>query len=170
MADPAPLDQQGYVAALLAGRTTYDLMEQAGRPHKLFTRSQSSRAPDWSPEAVRRPILASHACGTRGINSAKVEATPVGPPSAPVTPGGSMGGPHPVAARAGALNPGQTTVNRLRRNLALHATSPRSEPVPDTELVMPRCGACKRRIRKGQPYWGIHHVKWVYAEHEECEK
>lgn len=169
--DPAPLDgNEAYIAALVAGKGVYDLVEQAGRPHKLIPRTPRSPAPPWSPWAVSeahsasrggprplsgRPILVEHGCGAHGMDASKVEVTPVGPPQAPVTPGrGSTGHLRPpVPAEAG---------RRAHSPFpAGHAT-----PRPSEHPGQPACERCGYRIAEAELFIGIHCGTWIWAEHD----
>lgn len=67
-ADPTPLDAESYRAALIAGRSTYDVIAEAGRPRLLRLRTASV-------SGVACDIVASHPCGAA--------VTPLGGPSAP---------------------------------------------------------------------------------------
>lgn len=113
MADPAPLDQAGYLAALVAGLRVFDLIEAAGRPQKLRTRSGASQPPIGHGQGSTEPlaysygtlsghILAEHGCGASALDAAKAEVVPVGPPRAPATPGASRGGHRRQTAPASA--------------------------------------------------------------------
>lgn len=156
-ADPAPVTRERYIETLVGGRRVFDLVEQAGRPHKLLTRSSGSSAPQWVGEAgtglsvASRPprrILAEHACGAKGISTTKVEVTEVNPPSAPVMPGGSRGG--------------------LRRGDAPGSTTTRSSVAEPVIRPPSRCDTCRKAITSGQMYYGVHHMKWQMVWHEEC--
>lgn len=69
-AEPTPLDAESYRAALIAGRSTYDVITEAGRPWRLRLRtaSVSSDACD---------IVASHPCGA-GVTELAAEPAAAG--------------------------------------------------------------------------------------------
>lgn len=186
-ADPAPLgDTAAYVQALTRGLRVFDLVEQAGRPHKLLTRTVAAGAPRFgaepvsgahsaSPSAPRttapRPILAEHGCGAAGRDTSKAEAVAVGPPSAPATHGDSKAGRRPGAA------PGQPQGSSQGPN---PKGSPAGSPFPAGHasrlpsekhlyvgrIGQPRCDRCGKRVDHGEEYIGIHCGRWIWAEHD----
>lgn len=74
-ADLRPLDVEAYRAAIIAGKATYDQIDQAGRPHKLQARTASSTWPAYDG----RNVLADHMCGTRSMNVTAVETSELPP-------------------------------------------------------------------------------------------
>lgn len=187
MADPAPLaGAQAYVAALVAGRRTFDLIEAAGRPSKLQTRTQHSQAPDFTPEAGRRPVLAEHGC-TRA-DSRAVEVTDTGPHSAPATPGASRGGHHQQDALDGTSPspaPERSSKNTSRRAVpyATRRHSDRNGRYKPTqtihlpgliekrkpEYVNRVCDTCGRMVGYDTEIIGVQvGIRWVWVQHESC--
>ncbi|MFF8831352.1 hypothetical protein [Streptomyces sp. NPDC015131] len=166
-ADPAPVTRDGYVAALMSGRRVFDLQTQAGRPHKLFVRTRRSTPPAFGPDGrqtgvhrplggalhQQRPVLAEHGCGANAMDAAKVEELPDPPRTAPATPGARRGGSHQHGA------PGSTAATPSRAGSANHRRS---------DERLPTCDICKRFIKNGETYAGIHHGSWIWAVHEEC--
>lgn len=71
-ADIAPVDRDGYVAALVARRGTYNQVDQGGRPWRLQRRTAANSWPPWGG----RKVLAEHACGAMGQDSAEVSVIP----------------------------------------------------------------------------------------------
>ncbi|MFF5973706.1 hypothetical protein ACFY7C_19475 [Streptomyces sp. NPDC012769] len=164
-ADVAAADRDAYIAAVIAGRRSFDLLEQAGRPHKLLTRRLGSPAPLFDPEGAqagaegRRRVLVEHGCGGRAQNMVTFREVEQGPPQAPVTRGAHRGGSHREPVHASGLYveelPRPSRVGRANRRL--------SESTP-------RCDVCSEYIRDGEMYWGIQlGAEWKYAAHEECE-
>lgn len=158
-ADVVAASRDDYVATLVAGRRTFDLLEASGRPYKLLGRRIGSPAPSFDPagrqtaaEGVRR-VLVEHGCGAEAKSMAVVGVADEGPPSARATRGGRSGGPRPATA------PGSAPTGSLPAG----PVSPhRSEPYA-------KCGICSRYIKRGESFWGIQHGSvWKYAEHEDC--
>lgn len=172
-ADPAPASRDQYISALVAGRRVFDLLELSGRPWKLQTRTKASPAPEWAPDGsqgrsgpFQRQILVEHGCGAHAMDAARVEEVPQGPPSAPVTPGKHRGGPHPPPAPASPQEPSSPPPGTRPQP----AAPPHAEPARPrlSEVRRPKCGTCRRLIADGEPFTGVHHGTWQWAEHEEC--
>lgn len=179
-ADPAPVTQEAYIASLVAGRRVFDLLERAGRPHKLLGRGPGSSAPSWTGEggtglsvASRPPrkILAEHGCGAKGISSTRVEVTEV--PDAPVEPA------CVAWERQGWVRP-----PRCPRYGREGSTAPQGQPLycglcqpppfdrggAGRPLPLPsRCDTCAKPIREGEMYSGVYHLGWRFAMHERCD-
>lgn len=163
-ADVAPADRDAYIAAVMDGRRSFDLLEAAGRPQKLLGRTQGSRAPSFDPGGAqiasqgRRKVLVEHGCGGHAQNMLRFVEVEQGPPSARVTPGSShAGGDLRRAAHESGL-----TVEEIPRSPAAPVNRRLSERPP-------RCDICNAVIGSDEIYWGIQHgTRWVYAVHEEC--
>ena len=61
--DPAPLDRNAFIGALLDGKRTYDLQRTAGKPSKLVDRFPGA------PPFGTRETLAEHGCGAKAITA-----------------------------------------------------------------------------------------------------
>jgi hypothetical protein len=147
-ADPEPLDVDAYRAALIAGRTTYDVITRAGRPWKLRTRGPSVTA-------SRDAIVAAHACGAAGRDAADVTELPEDPRQARASGTGRQG---PRSAFA------QPRTGYDLRNPASAATQRRS----DLSDRPHRCQTCRRLIGPDEPFWAIDHERQRWAQHDEC--
>lgn len=147
-ADPQPLGVEAYRAALIAGRVTFDVITQAGRPWKLRTRSAAV-------PTIGHEIVASHDCGAGGRDATEVTEVPAGPPSARVS---AIGRPVPPSAFS------QPQTGYDRRNPASAATSRRS----DLSERAHRCTTCRQLIKDGEPYWAIDHATIRWAQHDDC--
>lgn len=101
--DIAPLDRDGYVAALVARKGTYNQVDQGGRPWRLQRRTAASTWPPWQG----RKVLADHACGAQGQDSLQVTTIP------PLKPGATSI-VRPTVASGGA--------SRLSRHCAVCKT------------------------------------------------
>lgn len=142
--DPQPLDVAQYRAALIAGRTGYDLIELNGKPWKLHPRTVAHAS-------TGRQILASHACGAHGMDSSAVAEVAPGPTSAPAS--GSTG-PRVPAALSGA----QATTQGFG---PVSAVTPR----PSRAL---RCATCRRPCTEPGSYVAIESGSFTWAQHVEC--
>jgi hypothetical protein len=71
-ADPAPVDRNGYIAALTEGRRLFRLVERSGRPYKLLTRRPADLEPSFDEKGAQtgaQRLLAEHGgCGGRQRN------------------------------------------------------------------------------------------------------
>lgn len=156
--DVAATDRDGFVAAVMGARATWDVRKAPGRPLKGRGRGLGSPAPTFTPEGAQEAVQGvsvhvEHGCGAgpKDQRPLKVDA---GKASRPATPGVSRAGSPPPAAPAGAAR------GRDSRSPATPATRRPSDG---------RCGTCSRPIRDGETYWGIQHGHlWIYCEHEEC--
>jgi len=106
--DLTPLSLDAYREALIAGRSTYDLVqERTGKPLRLLRRHTASQ---WGA----MPVLASHPCSGAYVNASRVDVT-VNPPQAPVS---FINAPTAVAPKYS---------QELKEKAARNATPVRSE-------------------------------------------
>lgn len=150
-ADPEPLDVDAYRAALIAGRTTYDVITQAGRPWKLRTRVASVPTSGYA-------IVAAHSCGAAGRDATTVTELPEDPRQARASATGHQDPPCAFSQP----HTGEQTPQRP--GPANAATPRRSDPSRWTH----RCRTCRKPIRPGEPYWAIDHERLHWAQHDEC--
>lgn len=150
-ADPEPLGVEAYRAALIAGRTTYDVITQAGRPWKLRTRVPSVPTSGYA-------IVAGHACGAAGRDATDVTELPEDPRPARVSATGHQGPPCAFSQP----QTGEQTPKRLAPASAV--THRRSDPSDRPH----RCGTCRKLIKPGEPYWAIDHERLHWAQHDVC--
>jgi hypothetical protein len=164
-ADMAPLSMDEYRAALIAGRPTYDLLEQGGRPHKLRARTLST------PPGTHK-ILAGHGCGAHGMDAVQFEEVVQGPPQAPVTRGGNEGGLHPQRVPAGAQGSSSAPQGTRWR------TAPRSPATPanprrsrnERQWLYRRCENCGEQMGYEKAYGVMIGDMWKYVWHDPCPK
>lgn len=149
VADPAPLNVDGYRQALIAGQRTFRLIRSAsGKPWKL----QADTAV-WSSDADR---LRAHGCPNAPLAAL---APPVAqdPHSAPATPGDGQAGPLRPHARASGRRQGQN------HSAATPASPHRSRP-----YTAARCQTCHQVIGT-DPIVGMQQgTYWLFAYHESC--
>lgn len=175
-ADVAPAGRDAYIGALVAGRRTFDLVEAAGRPHKLRTRRLDAQPPSYDPNGAqtaaegRRAVLVEHGCGSHAQNAVRFTEVAQGPLQAPATPGERRGGTRPEPVHASGL-----TVEEIPRSPAGRASRPRSDVItvagtrPRIAERPPRCDICNAYIGSDELFWGIQHGNtWYMAEHEDC--
>lgn len=154
-ADVSPLDQQGYLAAVVGRLALYAIEKRPDGSLKGRAASPGVVVPQWGPEGAQNGVQrlhGEHPCPVKDQRPVK----PVGPPEAPpATPGAPEAGSHPHAAPA--------------------AAPPAPEPRSRAATANPRlssypvCGTCRRNIKHGEIYWGIQHgADWKWAEHEIC--
>jgi hypothetical protein len=147
-ADPAPLGVDDYRAALIAGRSTFDVITQAGRPWKLRQRIASVPTSGLA-------IVAAHDCGAGGRDATTVTELAAVPRPAPVS---ASGHPDPLSASeipqatAQGLSPANAAINH------------RSDP----DDWAHRCQICRQLIGPGEPYWAIDHATVHWAQHDDC--
>lgn len=147
-ADPQPLDVDHYRAALIAGRWTYDVITQAGRPWKL--RQRTAGVPTSGCD-----IVAAHACGAHGMDATSVTEVPQGPLQARV----SASGHQDLSCASGAPQTGSQSL--LPVSVATpHRSDARSRPM--------RCATCRRLIGEDEPRWAIEHDTIRWAVHDSC--
>lgn len=145
-ADVKPLSVEEYRAAIIAGRYTFDLVTQAGRPYMLRMRGASSKWPPYEG----RSVLAEHPC-TRSINMAGVDL--IDPPAQPRV---NVIGQHGETQASSALS-------ALGSNSQVHHAN-------YATLRPSECMSCSKAIRDGELYWGIEHAgKWEWVEHVDCK-
>lgn len=162
-ADVAPAGRDTYVTAALDGRRHFDLVEAAGRPSKLLTRTLGSPAPSFTLEGAQiavqgfRPVLVEHGCGGHAQNMIRFTEVEQRPPSARVTPGGShAGGPRRPPVHESGL-----TVEEIPRPSPAEPATRRLSSRP------PKCGTCQKECKPGT-YSGIQRGReWIWAEHDE---
>lgn len=147
-ADPEPLGVEAYRAALIAGRATYDVITQAGRPWKLRQRLASVPTSGFA-------IVAAHDCGAGGRDATTVTEVPECPPQARVSATGRQDPPCAFA---------QPQTGFESRNPASAATQRRSDPSERAH----RCTICRQLIKDGEPYWAIDHERLHWAQHDDC--
>jgi hypothetical protein len=146
-ADPKPLDVDEYRAALIAGRMTYDQLDQAGRPWKLQGRTAASQ---WPPFKGRK-IVAEHGC-TKAMNMAEAEFIDI-PRSTPASGTGEAG----VTTGQYASTSMPTTLGTVAVNVIHHRSRP---------YVQAKCDRCKLSIGYDWNYWGFQRGDyWIYVEH-----
>jgi len=147
-ADPKPLSVEEYRAALIAGRMTYDQLDQAGRPWKLQSRSAASQWPPFKG----RSVVAEHGC-TKAMNMGEVEFTAI-PHSTPVSDTGAAG-----------VTTGQSAMSSERRTLgtvAAHVTHHRSRP-----YIKEKCEVCHKEIGTDIRMVGVQiGDEWVWIQHD----
>lgn len=153
VADPAPLDADGYRRCLIAKRTTYRVLRHAdGKPWKLLDDSPSYHSPAADP-STRKDTVAAHSCPRKPL--AAVPGPPV-PPQAPATPGGPLAGFRRARVRVSGATP--------RSKPAISAHRPRFRP-----YLQRRCFVCDEVIGH-RDYAGfqrtIGHYDWVI--HDDC--
>lgn len=172
-ADAAPAGRDAYIAAVIAGRRLFDLVEAAGRPQKLMTRTVRSQAPAFDAAGAqiaaqgRRKVLAEHSCGAHAMDATKFTEVEQGPPPVPAMPGERRDGhPQPTVHESG------LTVEEIpRRSVARRAISHRSDIriSPRISERPPRCDICNAYIGSDEIYTGAQHGSvWKWAMHEEC--
>lgn len=146
-ADPKPLNVDEYRAALIAGRMTYDQLDQAGRPWKLQGRTAASQ---WPPFKDRK-IVAEHGC-TKAMNMAEAEFIDI-PRSTPASGTGAAG-----------VTPTHSVYSsepRILGTVAAHVTHHRSRP-----YIQAKCDRCKLSIGHDWNFWGIQRGDhWIHVEH-----
>jgi hypothetical protein len=156
--DVAPVDRDAYVASLV-GRTLYDVTRVPGRPPRLRSRPRGTPSPSFDASGAQRGaesfVHREHGCGAGAKDQRPVSAATAGKDSRPATPG---------ASRAG--NPPRDALAAVASERAHPSRAPYASPRPSEQPV--RCDACDRIIDQKQPFTGIHHGRWVWAEHEEC--
>lgn len=155
-ADLRPLDVEAYRAAIIAGKATYDQVDQAGRPHKLQARTASS---SWPPYAGRN-VLADHMCGTRAMNVTAVETTDIPPPQ-PRAVGTAQ---HGVTQESSASNDSVKSFQALAASPVIPHRSKR-------EWVTKSCDTCKVTIGDDYRFCGVKQGKyWLWVQHDyDCE-
>lgn len=172
--DPGALpDIPAYIAALTEGRTTFELLEQAGRPWKLEPRTPASEAPRQGSQgltgALGRPVVVEHGCGAHAMDAALFEETPPDPPSAPATPGSNRAGHRPGPAHVAGANPISPAPPATPRRSEIEKHAGRDgKPKPGHVIPpgQPKCDRCGYRIDYGEPFTGLHHVTWQWAYHD----
>lgn len=147
-ADPEPLDAAQQRDALIAGRWTYDVLTQSGRPWKL-------RARHPSVPTTAHEVVATHACGAAGRDATDVTELPEDPRSARVSASGHQD-PRSVFA--------QPQTGHDPRNPASAATQRRSDPSDRAH----RCTSCRKLIQPGELYVAIDHALLHWAQHDVC--
>lgn len=140
--DPAPLDVDHYRQALIAGKSTFDVIFQGEKPWRLRARRPSSRLDGAT-------ILGEHGCGAAGQDATKVQEVPEVPPSAPVSALGFTGTPDVLpAAHRGSQGLPAGSVIRSRSDL--------------------RCEECRGPVDPEEPHWAIECGRYRWARHETC--
>lgn len=164
-ADVAPAGRDAYVAAALDGRRHFDLVEAAGRPSKLLTRTRGSQAPSFTLEGAqeavqgRRPVLVEHGCGGHAQNMIKFTEVEERPPSAPAMPGERRGGHRQPPVHESGL-----TVEEIPRP---YRVAPATRRRSDRWERPPKCGTCRKECKPGT-YSGIQRGReWIWAEHDD---
>jgi hypothetical protein len=161
--DCAPLDGMDDVRRrLMMGRVVYRTLP--GRKLARFSRDSTN---------AESGYLADHWC-TGGVTGArKVETVPVGPPSAPATPGRHPDGfRHPDAPADGSQGRRGLPIMKTQRtdssgaypSRATRVNRPRSDPKPT------RCDICREIITVRTPnVWSIEYDgRLVYGVHDSC--
>lgn len=152
-------DRDAYIDALTRGLGVYEVREAA--PGRLRATHSPPSGPAPSFDAGGRQIGAQrfhvgHGCPVK--DQRPVTASPSGPPPVPVKPGGHRDGP---------LQPGAPSVAATDSppppGPAVYANRPPSEP------GAVRCHICRKLIDQTKPFAGIHHGRWVWAVHDECD-
>lgn len=143
--NPGPLTVEQYREALIAGRGTYDQIEQGGRPHKLTRRLPSTQ---WPPYRGRK-VLADHGCGTQAMNVTAVETTDI----------------PPFLARA---NGSDARASDAMSTVATHVIRRHSK----REFIKALCDRCKRSIGEDYRFVGIEYEGyWQWVQHDfDCMK
>lgn len=146
----APLDAKGVADALMAGRNVYDQLDVAGKPWKLKARTGGS---EWPPYGGRK-VLASHDCGTRGMNTTGVDVTEVDPPKAPA----------PYGARGPGINSAPPNYSQPGTNSSRVQDA---SPSPSNPYVNRLCDTCKQMIGRDVNYVGVSYDgRWVWVQHD----
>jgi hypothetical protein len=144
--DPGLLSLVAYREALIAGRMTYDLIERAGRPHRLRAKGPGVYA------QITTKILGAHACGALGRDASTVELVPQEPPE-PVCDARRALGEAPPASCPRRAAGGRT-------GLPVSCSSCESPPFDSKVRVAPppagrprvqRCARCRKVIARGAP-------------------
>lgn len=143
-ADVKPLSVEEYRAAIIAGRYTFDLVTQAGRPHMLRMRGASSKWPPYEG----RSVLAEHPC-TRAINMSGVDL--IDPP--------------------GTARVSDTSEHGVNKGSAMQSlgTSVLGSPASIATLHRSKCDSCGKPVSMSQPHVGIEQGgEWKWVAHVEC--
>ena len=140
--DPAPVDAQEAVAALLAGRELHRVTYVGGRPANLSPARPAVLAALRAAEPGERPmVVGSHSCANGSAPVYRPNSTP-GPPSVRQ---------DPLAARTA---PSQGLLGGTVNDAGLQ------------DSRKPTCEACRRTIREGEEVVGIQLGDlYVYAQH-----
>lgn len=148
-ADPQPLDVEQYRAALIAGRRTYDVIRQAGRPVRLRLRTASVPTSGCD-------IVAAHSCGAHGMDATTVTEVPQGPPGARASGTGHQG--PPCASSTPHTGSSRAAASGATRPASDHRWTP--GPL--------RCDTCRNLIADQEPYFGIECGTYRWAVHDSC--
>lgn len=161
MADPKPLgDMESIRGALIEGKGIYRVNRIANKPHKLKRLGAGN--------AITLDVIADHSCGMSTANNSRpVEAVPLGPHQAPVTPGRPVGGFHPATALAGAQTSAQDFSSEMfgPQSRVVSVTHHRSK-IPYINRVCPKC---KEMIGATINVIGVQiGDRWAWVQHDEC--
>lgn len=147
--DLKPLSVEEYRDAIIAGKSTYDVVRQAGKPWKLKLRLPSSQ---WPPYAGRS-IVAEHPC-TKAMNMAGVELI-----DPPVQPRANAIEQHGVTQGSYALNDSGKSFQALAAKPVIHHRS--------REYVRKKCEACHSEIGTDYRVVGVQiGESWVWIRHD----
>jgi hypothetical protein len=164
--DITPLSLDDYRAALMASRRCFELDTTYGG----LTKARPAHPRNVGNEGIR--LVGEHGCPTRSARPVEVDAAPVGPQSAPATPGRAWDGfhqPHaPARASQGRTRlPAPSSLAR-KSNHVQAATRPHSEK--GTRYLYRRCASCGQMMGYAQPFGLQVGDHWEFVFHDPCPK
>lgn len=168
MADPTPLDMDGYRAALVAGRAAYRLITVAGRPDHLCVLSAADRGLD------AFTLLAQHRCKTRSWDASAMEAAEVPPPRPPAHSSTRAGEAFPKAvpeSRTRRSSPARSVRSSPSSQQPLkpgRSSYPLSKVDHDKQWLYRRCERCGEQIGYEPPFGIMYRGMWLYVWHDPC--
>lgn len=150
--DVAPMSRPQYIESVLGGEGRWWVEKRPDGRLKLVPAPVGGPGPSWGASGLQagaeRFVHREHPCPAERAR--------------PLAPG--AGGATPPKAHAGATGTGAASGLPVS---SVQSVAPDVTPRLTDKAV--RCGVCRKLIdQKTQPFTGLFHERWVWANHEVC--